>query len=239
MVNPSQRAALAAVLAAVVGVIAGSSGAFGGSRSSPPLATHRVEPCGSTEARYTVVDLGRSFQGLALRDSASLCETAPPSVGPPAPVRYSSRSYGDCVAVSEAGCAPPLQIESWPECRRDLASYSASDEISRTVLRHHFITLPQRPELPVASFEGGTRLELYTGSTTVVISADSPALAYAAAIQAANHAGLSVSFPIASASAATVSSALRRLAARRIPPPGTAPVSAHAASASCVSPVTR
>lgn len=226
------------LVGAVGTVTLSSSLASGGSGPAALQPQHTVEACGGSAAtaRYVPVDLGRSFAGLALTSVSELCQRAPRAVGPPAPVRFSSRSYGDCRAVSEVGCTPPLEVQSWPECRRDLASYTADDPIGRMVLAHHLIRLSQRPELPVASFEGGSRLEFYTGSTTVVVTAVSPALARAAADQAARQVPPSLPASSAKASAAVASRALRRLATRPTPPPGTAPVGATSASPRCLSP---
>ena len=93
---------------------------------------------------------------------------------------YVSFVYGDCVADDESGCAPPAEIQVWPACRRNLALYDSEE--ARGVP-------PERLSMrgvPAALFDGGTRLELQTRSSTVVIFADSRAraLRIAAALRA-------------------------------------------------------
>ena len=76
--------------------------------------------------------------------------------------------YGDCVAHDEQGCAPPLEIQVWPACKRNLALYDSSAQVSAA------------PEAPVpepatvrgvqaAFFRDDDRLELQTGRSTVVV----------------------------------------------------------------------
>ena len=81
---------------------------------------------------------------------------------------YVSFVYGDCVPEGDAGCAPPVEIQVWPACRRHLALYGLAPPgpaLVRTTIRG----------VPVALLDGGTRLELQTGRATVVVFADSPA----------------------------------------------------------------
>lgn len=93
---------------------------------------------------------------------------------------YVSFVYGNCVAEDESGCAPPAEIQVWPSCRRNLALYDSEE--ARGVPAERFLTRG----VPAALFDGGTRLELQTGSSTVVIFADSRgrALRIAAALRA-------------------------------------------------------
>ncbi|MGH3031467.1 MAG: hypothetical protein ACRDNE_12045 [Gaiellaceae bacterium] len=72
--------------------------------------------------------------------------------------------YGDCEAESDAGCAPPLQVQVWRACERNLPSYSrtpAGDPLPHEKVRVRGV--------PAAFFEGGGRLELYTGDVSVVL----------------------------------------------------------------------
>ncbi len=88
--------------------------------------------------------------------------------------------YGDCAARDDAGCAPPAEIQVWPACRRNLGLY---DDALGTGL------LAERTSVrgvPALLFDEGTRLELETGRSTVVVFADTPArlLRMAAALRA-------------------------------------------------------
>jgi len=69
--------------------------------------------------------------------------------------------YGDCEPVEDTGCAPPLQVQVWPACERNLAVYPNERILPRRTLRLRGV--------PAALFEDGHRLELYTGRETVVI----------------------------------------------------------------------
>lgn len=79
--------------------------------------------------------------------------------------------YGDCTPGDDAGCAPPAEIQVWPACRRNLALYRGSQsmglELEQTTIRG----------VPAAFLEDGTRLEIQTGRTTVVVFAGSRARA--------------------------------------------------------------
>ncbi len=95
---------------------------------------------------------------------------------------YVSFVYGDCLAEDESGCAPPAEIQIWPACRRSLALYDSPQAGSQ---------LPERLStrgVPAAFFDGGTRLELQAGSSTIVIFAGerARALRIAAALRAVN-----------------------------------------------------
>lgn len=159
--------------------------------------TSSNETCPPSAGRpaYVTYDLGSAFAGLPLADRSQLCQPAVPSAGasdtndgddqsdsagPRSAVPFSSVIYGDCQASSDMGCAPPLEIQSWPECRRDRVSYD--DAGADDVNARQDTTFGQGPDpLPGASFDDGTRLELYTGTTTIVVFADDPDLAQQAA----------------------------------------------------------
>ena len=73
--------------------------------------------------------------------------------------------YGDCVAGDDAGCAPPAEIQVWPACRRNLGLY---DDAHDRVAPAERISVRGVPAL---LFDDGTRLELETGRSTVVVFA--------------------------------------------------------------------
>jgi len=78
---------------------------------------------------------------------------------------YVSFIYGDCVAEDDAGCAPPVEIQVWLSCHRNLGLYGggavAGAPLEQIVARG----------VPALIFDGGTRLELETGRATVVVFA--------------------------------------------------------------------
>lgn len=74
--------------------------------------------------------------------------------------------YGDCTPADGVGCAPPIEIQVWPACRRHLALYGSVPTgpiVEQTVVRG----------VPAAVLDGGSQLELQTGRSTVVVFGDS------------------------------------------------------------------
>jgi hypothetical protein len=75
--------------------------------------------------------------------------------------------YGRCVVTSDTGCTPPAEVQTWPACKRSLALYKpgviGSPIPEPTTVRG----------VPAAFFEKGTRLEIHTGTSLVVVFAES------------------------------------------------------------------
>jgi hypothetical protein len=95
---------------------------------------------------------------------------------------YVSFVYGDCEADDDEGCAPYAEVQVWPACRRNLALYDG-------VATRAASPVPERVRVrgvPGAFFESGTRLELETGRSLVVVFAASreQALRIAAELEA-------------------------------------------------------
>jgi hypothetical protein len=137
-----------------------------------PSHAYRCPTSGSPPA-FAHYWVGSSFENLPLTDRLFRCGGAYRS---DAVVRTNSFSvlYGDCDA-SDGGCALPLEIQTWPACDRSFADYDFLPGL-----------FPRPPigrlrGVPSARFEGGTRLELYTGEVTVVVFADAPGRATRAA----------------------------------------------------------
>ncbi len=88
---------------------------------------------------------------------------------PLGPMRQNQESvlftYGTCEipAGAEGGCSLPVSVSNEPACSRNLAMYSGSLSPKPVVTRVRGAT--------AAFFEGGSRLEIQTGTTTVVIFA--------------------------------------------------------------------
>jgi hypothetical protein len=126
-------------------------------------------PAGCPNVKYSPYSLGPSYAGLPLTYSAVVCNQPPSGAGPAVP--FTDVIYGTCHAVSDAGCPAPLEIQSWPECQRNYGSYSKGSldqQMNPSVLT----TIGALPSLPAAVFDGGSRLEMYTGDTTVVLFGD-------------------------------------------------------------------
>lgn len=117
--------------------------------------------------RFTLDD-ARAFDDYALFFAGDRVESQPLA----AVLRRSDTAefvsfvYGDCVPADDLGCAPPIEIQIWPACRRHLALYGPSglgSTLERTTVRG----------VPAAVLDDGTRLELQTGRSTIVVFAAS------------------------------------------------------------------
>lgn len=127
--------------------------------------------------------LGPTFRGL--RASRPFVECMPPRSriavdGPLRPVGYVYLSYGTCNFHLEP-CQDPLEIQTWAECSRDPNSYTPERGSAPPLDPSQLVKVRAAPELPATSFNGGTRLELYGGGSTVVIFAPDATLAARAA----------------------------------------------------------
>lgn len=163
-----------ATICAIAAVTAMASPGLGRTRASTVSGT--VVTC--TVGRPTSVgsvNLGPLIDGLPLVSSANLCNPVAP--GKPATVPFSLAVYGDCTPAPEEGCAPPLEIQTWPECRRNMASYSITDAAgNQQPYPHVQSALAATPAIPVATFDQGTRTEIYTGPSTIVVFAENPSV---------------------------------------------------------------
>jgi hypothetical protein len=108
---------------------------------------------------FPLYDAGDSVDGLPLVVVLRRDDTAD----------FVSFVYGDCVARADEGCAPPIEIQVWPACKRNLGLYKAAAAGT---------PVPEPATVrgvPGGFFEDGHRLELQTGRTTVVVFAGSRA----------------------------------------------------------------
>ena len=153
-----------------LGLVLGRSGPAGAGGAMPRL-TFSIEQARAFD-EFPLFSAGDSVDGQPLTAVLRRDDRA----------KYVSFVYGDCEAEDDKGCAPPAEVQVWPACRRNLALYdgaatsAASPEPERVRVRG----------VPGAFFEGGTRLELETGHSLVVIFAASreQALRIAAELEA-------------------------------------------------------
>jgi hypothetical protein len=150
----------AAALFAVAGaVLAGMLGYLGGSTTVHPKGNYSVSEARSY-AGFPVFYPGESIGGHQLTAVAR---------DPLGPMRKNQESvefmYGTCEipAGMDGGCSLPVSVSNEPACSRNLSMYSGplSPKPGRTRVRG----------TTAAFFEGGSRLEIQTGTTTVVIFA--------------------------------------------------------------------
>ena len=148
---------LLGVIASVIAVLvlAGAGSAGDAEPASPARFTLK-------DARafddYPLYFAGDRVEGLPLVTVLRRSDTAD----------FVSFVYGDCTPDDDMGCAPPLEIQVWPACRRHLALYGSSSlgpTLERMTVRG----------VPAAVLDGGTRLELQTGRSPVVVFADARA----------------------------------------------------------------
>jgi hypothetical protein len=162
MTSKRRLLALAVVLAggAVVALFALETRAV----ATQPLVSVRagLGPPARFSARFPLYALGESFEGLPL--TAITSREDAPAAGERVPANYVGFIYGDCVARSEQGCPPPLEVQIWPACVRSLADYSLTP--AGAPLPHESTMVRG---VPAALFEEGLRLELYTGDVTIVV----------------------------------------------------------------------
>jgi hypothetical protein len=155
---------------AVAGVVlAGMFGYLGGSTTVHPKGNYSVSEARSYKG-FPVFYPGESINGHRL---------SAVSRDPLGPMRRNQESvlfmYGSCEipAGNEGGCSLPVSVSNEPACSRNLSMYSGalSPKVHLTRVRG----------TTAAFFEGGSRLEIQTGTTTVVIFAFSKRKALAVA----------------------------------------------------------
>lgn len=111
--------------------------------------------------------------------------------------------YGDCIAAEDEGCAPPIEIQNWPACVRNLSLYENQGEFGptprETIVRG----------APAALFEDGKRIEVQTGTTTVVVfgRSESEMVAAADALRGVNN-GVSEADPLPAPAPGAIGGAL-------------------------------
>jgi len=159
---------LAVVLVLVLVLVLARSGHAGAGGASPGSSFSLERALAFDD--FELFSAGRSLDGLPLTAVLRRDDTA----------TYVSFVYGDCEPEGDAGCAPPAEVQVWPACRRSLALYDGEAAGSP-------VPEPVRVRgVPGAFFDRGTRLELETGRSLVVVFAGSRAQAVrvAAALEA-------------------------------------------------------
>jgi hypothetical protein len=147
---------------------------------APTVATPDLLPCNTADLSpgFTVYDVGDQFGGMS--NTAQLRQCDSPYPGEIARANFVSRIYGSCdpdPQADDTSCVPPLEVQTWPACERSLADYSAGPDLGD--LDHENLTVRG---VPAAYFnDGGARLEIYAGTSTVVIFADARDTALSAA----------------------------------------------------------
>lgn len=140
-----------------------------------PVRPHESLPCTGAEdpTNFEVFSAGPAPAGVPLAASLRRCEAAAPSEEVSS--NYVSYIYGECEyrEAGDTGCAPPLEVQTWPACQRSLADYSFAGES----MPHKKLPPQDSAEVVEFEFEEETRFEVYTKSSTIVVFAQDPALA--------------------------------------------------------------
>ena len=168
--------ATTAIFAALTVGVIGLAATDTATESSFNVGVSDLDPAGlKTFADFPIYSVGAEFETLELKAIIRQNETY--RVRPDAPessitMNRLMQIYGDCKASSDSGCAPPLEIHTWPACVRNRTIYDGPG----TAFPPKDTTIAGVPaaELPES-------LEIYTGSITIVIHADLPLARRAAA----------------------------------------------------------
>jgi hypothetical protein len=155
---------------------------------------------------FEVFSAGPTPRDLPLTGTTRRCDQATPKTYG-WPNNYVGYSYGDCeIPTGATGCSPPLTVQTWPACQRSEADYS----LEGGPLPHH--DLPDLGEAKVVEFTfPSSRIEVYTGATTIVI--------YAADRELARDALALLRPQPRGAAPATHSAALRGAPSNQLAPP--------------------
>jgi hypothetical protein len=135
---------------------------------------HEALPCTEPQdpINFEIFSAGPEVAGLPLNATVRRCDTAAPA--DEAPANRITYIYGSCEpSEGEGGCAPPLEVQTWPACQRSKAGYTFEGE----PLPYRRISNHGGAEVVEFNFELESRIEVYTKSSTVVIFADSRELA--------------------------------------------------------------
>ena len=171
-----RKAVILFSVTAAVGAAAGFAATRGGSAGvSPPdvaLKGNFSIAQAQAFADFPLYNAGSSVDGIPL--TAVVHSTGAST--------FVSFLYGDCHASDDMGCALPLEIQVWPACIRNPSLYQSSRPGGLTP------GATSVRGVPAASFEGGSRLEIQTGTSTVVVFARTPdvAMQVASALRGVN-----------------------------------------------------
>ena len=148
-----------AALAAAAGVLVYKAVASGPPGS--PAPRYRVTLREARKASFPVYYPGDVVAGLPL---TTIIRSH--NAGPVPDIDF---IYGDCTGADS--CAPPLEVQVWPTCARNLAVYATTTAPVPVPQAAAPVPATVR-EVPAAFLEDSRRLEIQTGISTIVIFAE-------------------------------------------------------------------
>jgi hypothetical protein len=77
--------------------------------------------------------------------------------------------YGDCTPGDDEGCAPPIEVQTWPAVERNKATLTAAPFESQVTGTDTTVS-----RMPATWYEDGSRLEIYRPDVTVLVFGDDP-----------------------------------------------------------------
>lgn len=143
-------------------------------RPSPPAQVPVPDAAQASYLRCTSVEQALNFPNFwagdaldALSVSAVIRRCDLPQVDELVRANYVSYLYGDCIPDDDEGCAPPIEVQTWP----------ASERNKETITPAPFETQVPGTDTTISGFpatwyEEGKRLEIYRPNATVVIFGD-------------------------------------------------------------------
>jgi hypothetical protein len=143
----------------VIGVLCPFVGLGGGARDVSPGSGGFALQDALAFTQFPLFAAGEQMDGLPLSAVVRRDDSAD----------YVSFVYGDCAPGASGGCAPPVEVQVWPACRRNLHLYDSGPP---------GMPVPERTTLrgvPAAFLDDGLRLELQASRSTIVVFGDSPA----------------------------------------------------------------
>ncbi len=136
-----------------------------------PLATLKSEdlvPCTNPgeAANFTTYSVGTKLGKHTNTEVLRRCDL--PYPGEPVRANYVSYIYGSCeIGDGDEGCAPPLEVQTWPACERARGDYTVAGGAE-----YPSEAIGEIEGAPAEQFDAGLRAEVYTQDSTVVVFGD-------------------------------------------------------------------
>lgn len=144
------------------------------------VSAHEALPCTGLKepTNFETISAGPSVAGIPLDTVRRRCGGSTPADEPPS--NFVNYIYGHCESAGiDTGCAPPLEIQTWPACQRALGDYSYEGK----PMPYRRLPSIEGAEVVEIEFAFEPRIEVYTKSSTIVIFAENPDLAKEALAQ--------------------------------------------------------